>query len=74
MDDYKEIKLNKFRTVVCYSVLFFSFFGGKFYYTGNFFGLKQIKQQRIKIKYRYFDDGWSYNNYIVTEYKWQTIK
>lgn len=70
--DYEEIKLNKYREVVCFSVFFFSFFGGKFYYTGHFFGIKSIKQQKFKIRKQYLNE-YNYRLQWVKQYKWKTI-
>ena len=72
MRKYKEIPISKFREVICFSVIFYSFFGGKLYYTGEFFGIKKIKQQRFKTEYLDFNE---YNSSFFWReiYKWKTI-
>ena len=70
--EYQEIKLENFRYVICFSVFFFSFFGRKFYYTGHFFGIKQIKQQKIKIRQQHLNE-YNYRLQWVKQYKWRTI-
>lgn len=73
-EDYQEIKLEKFREVICFSVLFLTFFAGKFYRTNEIFGWTKIQQQKIKYRETYFDDGWSYMTYWGNwKYKWITI-
>ena len=72
MEDYQEIKLNVYRDVICFSVLFFSFFGGKLYYTGHFFGVKNLKQQKIKIRQQYLNE-YNYRLQWGKKYKWKTI-
>lgn len=72
MEDYQEIRLEKYRGVICFSVLFFSFFGGNFYYTGHFFSIKQIKQQKIKTRQSYLNE-YNYTINWVKKYKWKTI-
>ena len=72
MEDYQEIKLNKFRHVICFSLFFFSFFAGNLYYTGHFFGIKRIKQQKVRIRQQYLNE-YNYRLQWVKQYKWKTI-
>ena len=48
MEDYKEVKLKKYRTTICFSVLYLTFFGGKFYKTDELFGWTNLRQQKVK--------------------------
>ena len=72
MEDYQEIKLNKYREVICFSVLFLTFFGGKFYKTNEFFGWTKVRQQKIKIRQQYLNE-YNYRLQWVKQYKWRTI-
>lgn len=72
MEDYQEIKLEKYREVICFSLLFFSFFGGKFWFTGHLFGWHKIRQEKIKIRQQYLNE-YNYRLQWVKKYKWKTI-
>lgn len=73
MEDYQEIKLEKYREVICFSVLFLTFFAGKFWLTNEIFGVKILKQQKIKYRYTLLDE-WDYQiKYSKFKYKWITI-
>lgn len=70
MNDYEEIKLEKYRCVICFSVLFLTFFGGKFWFTDEIFGVKIIKQQKVKYRYTFLDE-WDYQiKWRKFKYKW----
>ena len=70
--DYQEIKLEKFRNVICFSLFFLTFFAGKFYRTNELFGWTKIRQQKIKIRQNYLDE-YDYTINWVKTYKWKTI-
>lgn len=72
MEDYEEIKLNKYREVICFSVLFLTFFAGKFYKTNELFGWTKIRQRKIKIRQQYLNE-YNYRLQWVKQYKWRTI-
>ena len=72
MEDYQEIKLEKFRNVICFSVLFLTFFAGKFYRTNELFGWTKVRQQKIKIRQNYLNEHTYTINWVKT-YKWITI-
>jgi len=73
MEDYQEIKLNKFRDVVVFSFFFISFFSGELFLTGEFCGWKKIKQQKIKYRYTILDE-WDYQiKFSKFKYKWIKI-
>jgi hypothetical protein len=69
----EEIRLNKYRTIICFSVLFLTFFGGKFWFTDEIFGVKILKQQKIKYRYEYFNEFYYRNEWTKFRYKWQNI-
>jgi hypothetical protein len=73
MNDIEEIRLKKFRSVGSFSLLFLTFFGGRFYLTNEFCHFIQIRQEKVKIRRSYLDE-FDYQIKWVKYYKWQTIK
>jgi len=74
MKDYEEIKLNRYRSVVRFSFLFLVFLSGELIITKEIFGFVKINQEKVKYRYREFDDGWTYSFYYTPyKYKWQKI-
>lgn len=74
MEEYQEIKLNKFREVVVFSFFFLSFFSGRFFITDEFCGWIRIKQQKTKYRTKWFDSGLTFQEYWSEwKYKWRKI-
>ena len=73
MEDYQEIKLNKFREVVIFSLFFISFFSGELFLTNEFFGWVKIKQQKIKYRYKYFNEWYYRDEWTPWRFKWVRI-
>lgn len=63
MKTHEVIKLDEFRIKRVYSLFPFIVvdgFDSDFIWTGKWFKWVSIKQQKIKERYAYFDDGWTY--------------
>lgn len=73
MEDYEEIKLEKYREVVVFSFCFLSFLSGELFFTKEFCGFVKIRQEKIKYRTTWFDDGWTYQEYW-TRWKFKWIK
>jgi hypothetical protein len=75
VSDFQEIRLDKYREVISFSILYITFFGGKFHFTNEIYGKVKLKQRKIKTRYKWFDDGWTYQEYwSLWQYEWKTIK
>ena len=55
--DHEKIRLDKFREIISFSFLFITFFNWEIHFTKEIFGFVKLKQQKIKIRYKWFDDG-----------------
>lgn len=73
MEDYQEIKLDKFREVWSISIFFLTFFGGRFYLTNEFCHFVKIRQQKVKIRTSHLNE-YDYQIYWLKKYIWRTIK
>jgi len=74
MEDYQEVSLNKFREVIIFSFLFFTFLSGEIIRTNEFCSFVKIRQEKIKYRWLRFDDGWSYMFYWAGWlYKWRKV-
>ena len=70
MEDYQEIKLNKFRKVIVFSFFFISFLSGELFFTKEFCGFIRVVQQKIKIRQQYLNE-YNYRLQWVKQYKWK---
>lgn len=61
--DYQIKRLKKYRTRVVKSILGFIYCNGKLYYSGVLLGYVEIIEEKIRERYSYFDDGYSYQTY-----------
>jgi hypothetical protein len=66
----EEIKLNKYRTTICFSVFYLTFFGGKFYKTDELFGWTNLRQQKVKYRRKYFNEFYYQMEYTKWMRKW----
>lgn len=74
MEDYEEVKLEKYREVIVFSFFFISFLSGELFFTKEFCGFIRVAQQKIKYRETWFDDGWTYQSYWKPyKYKWIKI-
>lgn len=74
---YEEKKLKKpfVRRRITFSVLGFIIHNNWFKYTGVLFDYVRIKEQKIKYRTSYFDDGITYREYWgAWGYKWELIE
>ncbi len=65
-DEWERIYFNEFRTKKWLSLFGFIICSGKnsdFHYTGKWFKMIEIKQQKVKDRYKDFDSGWNYSSY-----------
>ena len=72
MEDYEEIKLEKYREVICFSFLFLVFLSGELIITKEVFGFVKINQQKVKYRYREFEE-FNYS-FFWTPFKYKWIK
>jgi hypothetical protein len=70
MEDYQEIRLEKYRTIICFSVLYLTFFGGKFYKTDELFGWTNLRQQKVKYRIKYFNEFYYQMEWTPWRFKW----
>jgi hypothetical protein len=70
MEEYQEIKLEKYRTIICFSVLYLTFFGGKFYKTDELFGWTNLRQQKVKYRRKYFNEWYYQMEWTPWRFKW----
>ena len=66
MEDYQIEKFNKYRTRKIFSIFPFIIVNGfdnDFVWTGKWFKFVYIVEQKVRERYSYFDDGWSYQNF-----------
>ena len=70
MEEYKEVKLKKYRTIICFSVFYLTFFGGKFYKTDEIFGWTNLRQQKVKYRRKYFNEFYYQMEYTKWMHKW----
>lgn len=74
MEDYQEIKLNKFRNVISFSLFFITFFGGEIHFTKEMCGFVTIRQEKIKYRATYFNEWYYIEEWMPWKYRWITIK
>lgn len=72
MEDYEEIKLEKYREVICFSFLLLVFLSGELIITKEVFGFVKINQQKVKYRYREFEE-FNYS-FFWTPFKYKWIK
>lgn len=75
MEQYQTEKLDEFRERKVFSPFLFIIVDGDFIYTGKIMKHVQIKEQKYKIRFLYFDEGWFYRFYWGKwKEKWSFIK
>lgn len=71
--DYEQIRLNKFRKRVVFSILGFTY-TDRLYYTGELFHVVVILEEKIKERYSVFSE-WDYQNHWTPfKRRWELIK
>lgn len=73
MEDYQEVKLDKFRNVISFSLFFITFFG-EIHFTKEIFGWVVLRQEKIKYRSFYFNEFYYQNEWMPWKYSWRTIK
>lgn len=69
----EEIKLDKYRDVICFSLLFLTFLSGELIVTDEICGFCKIRQQKLKYRELYFNEWYYRNEWTKFKYKWVSI-
>lgn len=74
-ENYQIIRLNEFRTRKVFSIFPFTFIGDSLVKTNVWFKYITVEEEKIKVRYKDFDDGWSYCYYWQEwQEEWKFIK
>jgi len=77
-EDYEIEKVNRYRIRLVFSLFPFIIINGfksDFHWIGKWFKYITIREQLVKYRIKYFDDGWTYQYYWGGwKEKWQLIE
>lgn len=72
---YQQIMLDEVREREIFSMFPLWVVNDLFVWTGKWFKHVRIKEQKYKVRYSIFDDGWSYMNYWGNwKYGWEFLE
>jgi len=71
MKDYQQESLKKYRNKKVFSLFGFIITNGVIIRTGKYFKYVEIIEEKVKVRYLDFDDGWTYKFFWTKwEEKW----